>query len=214
MQIFTLLCHLFCPWHLCDYVSVLRRIMQIDLFTLVKPVAVLVAWVSSKMTLKLKIECKLCNYELCKLCKSFPRLPPNAKRANRARNLMTARTTSSLTILGISNLWNHNKKSFSNEVQSFNFLKGTQNFPWLDEDTLLIYWPHAFLPIFPTLLETWTMLSLATLSSLHRCLHSFQSLVIYILASKLYFASKVVRRSRFFAVHRNILPRRQSCQSK
>ena len=32
----------------------------------------------------------------CKLCKSFPRLPPNAKRANRARNLMTARTTSSL----------------------------------------------------------------------------------------------------------------------
>ena len=62
--------------------------MQIDLFTLVKPVAVLEAWVSSKMTLKLKI--------WCKLCKSFPRLPPNAKRANRARNLMTARTTSSL----------------------------------------------------------------------------------------------------------------------
>ena len=62
--------------------------MQIDLFTLVKPVAVLEAWVSSKMTLKLKIECKL--------CKSFPRLPPNAKRANRARNLMTARTTNPL----------------------------------------------------------------------------------------------------------------------
>ena len=33
------------------------------------------------------------------------------------------------------------------------------------------------------------MLSLATLSSLHPCLHSFQSLAIYILASKLYFVS-------------------------
>ena len=52
----------------------------------------------------------------------------------------------------------------------FNFLKGTQNFLWLDEDTLLIYWPHACLPVFPTLLETWTMLSLATISSLHPCL--------------------------------------------
>ena len=60
MQIFLLYFVTYFALGTCDYVSVLRRIMQIDLFTPVKPVAVLEAWVSSEMTLKLKIECKLC----------------------------------------------------------------------------------------------------------------------------------------------------------
>ena len=65
--------------------------------------------------------------------------------------------------------------------------------------------------------QQWT--SLLPLLSKPGYLHSRKQVLFcttckFFSSSKFYFASKVVKKCRFFAVHRNILPRRQSCQSK